>query len=692
MATSNVTYTYKTNTDTNGEPSTFEITLAAGSPLGNAGTVFDAFCADASLPILGGRQAGIYSGQYTDLKSAGISLSGAINWLLNAYPQALPDFPSNAVQAAIWTLMGQDWTASAGFDGYSPANAGQVYQLVGQALMHQSFVPVAGQSMAILIDPLVNGEHSQPFLVEVKAASLGDRVWDDTNANGVQDAGEAGRAGVRVELYDTSNTLVASTVTDGKGGYLFNGLMPGDYSVKFIAPEGTSFSTANVGADGSDSDANASGITGYYTLHSGEQNTSVDAGLVTPDVCAKLEGVTSLNEGCSGSYRVTLDRALDHDVTFTIQTSNGTAQRVDQNGSGQIIMWGGSWDRGGKVYDGGPGSLIPTSTYGTGRVRASGPDGNDSWDYTLYNNGVIQKGGTTTVTIKAGETRSADFSVEAWKESVYVDNDRNKVGYAEGSESFSVAITATSTDDVDVCKPAVTTTIHDTTSYHHFSPIALDLDGNGIQTTAFGQTQGNFDLLGNGTQVVSGWLSAGDAFLAIDANGNGGIDSVNELFGGNKGDGFAKLAGFDSNGDGAVNAADARFGELLVWQDSNSNHQSDAGEMHTLTEMGIASLNVNYADQSFTDEAGNIQGESSVATRADGSNVAMVDVYFNYAETSALRDMVSDDASLDSVLGASEASTPAATDAAAEVAASAEAAEIMRNLISSMMAEQAMAG
>ena len=34
-----------------------------------------------------------------------------------------------------------------------------------------------------------------------ETASLGDRVWVDSNANGVQDAGEVGKAGVTVELY-----------------------------------------------------------------------------------------------------------------------------------------------------------------------------------------------------------------------------------------------------------------------------------------------------------------------------------------------------------------------------------------------------------------------------------------------------------------------------------------------------------
>ncbi len=34
-----------------------------------------------------------------------------------------------------------------------------------------------------------------------KYAKIGDKVWNDTNGNGIQDTGETGKAGVKVELY-----------------------------------------------------------------------------------------------------------------------------------------------------------------------------------------------------------------------------------------------------------------------------------------------------------------------------------------------------------------------------------------------------------------------------------------------------------------------------------------------------------
>ncbi|MBX3678894.1 MAG: hypothetical protein KF710_01820 [Rhodocyclaceae bacterium] len=95
-------------------------------------------------------------------------------------------------------------------------------------------------------------------------------MWVDSNANGVQDAGEVGKAGVTVELYtcvgDMPDTLVATQVTDAGGNYNFAGLTPGEYIVKFIAADGSVLSTANVGDDAFDSDAGADGLTGCYAL------------------------------------------------------------------------------------------------------------------------------------------------------------------------------------------------------------------------------------------------------------------------------------------------------------------------------------------------------------------------------------------------------------------------------------------
>ena len=120
-----------------------------------------------------------------------------------------------------------------------------------------------------------------------QGAAIGDRVWEDTNANGQQDAGENGIAGATVRLYTcvdgAPGVLVAQTTTDASGNYAFAGLMPGQYVVAFETPAGYQLSTADVGADDAlDSDAGSGGLSGCYTLASGETNNTVDAGFYQP--------------------------------------------------------------------------------------------------------------------------------------------------------------------------------------------------------------------------------------------------------------------------------------------------------------------------------------------------------------------------------------------------------------------------
>lgn len=115
-------------------------------------------------------------------------------------------------------------------------------------------------------------------------ASLGDKVWYDADADGIQDAGETGVSGVTVTLYNNAGTAIATTTTDANGNYLFANLAAGDYSVGFSnLPQGYSLTPtwSSNDANTTNSDANpATGRTGTITLSAGEQELDVDAGLV----------------------------------------------------------------------------------------------------------------------------------------------------------------------------------------------------------------------------------------------------------------------------------------------------------------------------------------------------------------------------------------------------------------------------
>src|SRR5690606_18184352 len=51
---------------------------------------------------------------------------------------------------------------------------------------------------------------------------IGNRVWFDTNSNGIQDPGEVPVDGATVNLYDDLGTLIATAATSANGEYYFD--------------------------------------------------------------------------------------------------------------------------------------------------------------------------------------------------------------------------------------------------------------------------------------------------------------------------------------------------------------------------------------------------------------------------------------------------------------------------------------
>jgi protocatechuate 3,4-dioxygenase beta subunit len=104
--------------------------------------------------------------------------------------------------------------------------------------------------------------------------AVGDLVWRDDNRSGVQDPGESPAARISVQLLNADGDVVASTLSDPSGRYLFESLLAGTYSVRFAGvPEEFRLTPTDVGDERTlDSNPDYSGVTPPFTLDVGEPN------------------------------------------------------------------------------------------------------------------------------------------------------------------------------------------------------------------------------------------------------------------------------------------------------------------------------------------------------------------------------------------------------------------------------------
>ncbi len=120
--------------------------------------------------------------------------------------------------------------------------------------------------------------------VEAQPGSIGDTVYLDWDADGVQDAGEPGIGGVQVVLR-LNGVIVASMTTAADGTYLFGGLPAGNYTVTVTPPTGSTLSADGTYFNSGDPDtatdhntATYGDNTSAYSLVNAENNLTQDFG------------------------------------------------------------------------------------------------------------------------------------------------------------------------------------------------------------------------------------------------------------------------------------------------------------------------------------------------------------------------------------------------------------------------------
>lgn len=144
-----------------------------------------------------------------------------------------------------------------------------------------------------------------------------------------------------------------------------------------------------------------------------------------------------------------------------------------------------------------------------------------------------------------------------------------------------------------------------TTFNTYVDPLLMDLSGQGVQMTDM-RDGVLFDIDHSGTQKRTGWADRQTGILVID-DGSGQIKNISQMFseyyGGRAGvdgaagekifnDGFAALGSEDSNNDRMIDERDPIWRQLRIWVDGSHDAKVDAGELKTLTELGITQISV----------------------------------------------------------------------------------------------------
>jgi protocatechuate 3,4-dioxygenase beta subunit len=281
-----------------------------------------------NVPGVSAKKIDLFAADGTTLLGSQLTDAAGQFWFLNLAP-------GNYVLKEDLSVFGSNVMASPDPDGPGGVPGGAASRTVtissGQELVYKN-----GATMGMLKDGqeevLVND--GRLVFGNFRKAALGDFVWHDLDADGVQDAGEPGIPNVTVNLKNSGGVVIASTVTNALGIYGFNNLTPGTYSVQFVQPGGyTGVSPANQGAnDAVDSDGVPAMMlmTATTTLASGQTDLTLDQGFYKPAALGDFvwfdqdkDGLQDAGEPGVPNATVHLKNAANVIIASTVTNASG---------------------------------------------------------------------------------------------------------------------------------------------------------------------------------------------------------------------------------------------------------------------------------------------------------------------------------------------------------------------------------
>jgi LPXTG-site transpeptidase (sortase) family protein len=472
--------------------------------------------------------------------------------------------------------------------------------------------------------------------------SIGNFVWNDSNGDGIQDAGENGIANVTLALYldnndnglDAEDTLVANASTGSNGQYVFIGLSAGKYIVNItdlynVLPE---FNLTG-GTDPS-----------VVSLAEGEVNESADFGYQSSGTASigdlvwnDLDGDGIQDAGENGIANVTLQIYLDDgDGVIDGGDTDLGVQTTDANGAYDFV----SLTAGDYIVD-----VTDSNSVLTNYTRTSGDD-------------------PQVVSISIGQDEnSIDFGYQQTDASIgdFVWNDADGDGVQDAGESGIAGVTLEFYRDnngdglLDGGDTNLAAQATDATGAYAFTGLAagnylVDVTDTGSVLTRFTRTAGAdpqavtlttgqaYDTADFGYQQTD--ASIGD-LVWNDADGDGVQDA-----------GESGIAGVtldlyrDNNGDGLLDGGDTNL----------AAQATDATGAYAFTGLAAGDYLVDVTDTGsvltgFTRTAG---ADPQAVTLTAGQNFDSADFGYQSSSTASIGDFVWNDADGDGVQDAGE--------------------------------------
>ncbi|AEK62498.1 hypothetical protein [Collimonas fungivorans] len=161
-------------------------------------------------------------------------------------------------------------------------------------------------------------------------------------------------------------------------------------------------------------------------------------------------------------------------------------------------------------------------------------------------------------------------------------------------------------------------------------PIILNLKGKAVDTVGLSNSPAHFDMQNNGQKVQTGWAAAGEGMLVYDPNNTGTVTNDTSLVAG-----FGALSTLANQTGGELDASNPLWNSLKVWVDPNGDANFQQGELYSLNQLGISSINLNTAAEQLNNNGNTILNESTF-TWVDGTIGHLAGVNLAYQALASL--------------------------------------------------------